>query len=102
MLHLPEVLTGLLFFYQPDIVKNLPRIVSMLNGKPEPKALVKSAFQAIVAAPPESFIKGSSNQPRMKQSEQLTPVDLMVLLHEDKEIGIKPAMEGAFYAFRLS
>ena len=30
----------------------------------------------------------------MKQSEQLTPVDLMVLLHEDKEIGIKPAIEG--------
>lgn len=32
----------------------------------------------------------------MKQSEQLTPVDLMVLLHEDKEIGIKPAIEGMF------
>ncbi|KAG9104316.1 hypothetical protein FRC06_003605 [Ceratobasidium sp. 370] len=79
---------------KPDIVKNLPRIVSVLNGKPEPKALVKSAFQAIVAAPPDSFTKGSSNLPRMKQSEQLTPVDLMVLLHEDKEIGIKPAIEG--------
>lgn len=77
-------------------MKNLPRIVSVLNGKPEPKALVKSAFQAIVAAPPDSFTKGSSNLPRMKQSEQLTPVDLMVLLHEDKEIGIKPAIEGTF------
>ncbi|CAE6402237.1 unnamed protein product [Rhizoctonia solani] len=86
---------------KPDIVKNLPRIVSMLNGKPEPKALVKSAFQAIVAAPPESFTKGSSNQPRMKQSEQLTPVDLMVLLHEDKEIGIKPAMEAIGICFQI-
>ncbi|CAE6440409.1 unnamed protein product [Rhizoctonia solani] len=86
---------------KPDIVKNLPRIVSMLNGKPEPKALVKSAFQAIVAAPPESFTKGSSNQPRMKQSEQLTPVDLMVLLHEDKEIGIKPAMEAISICFQI-
>ncbi|CAE6382445.1 unnamed protein product [Rhizoctonia solani] len=58
---------------KPDIVKNLPRIVSMLNGKPEPKALVKSAFQAIVASPPESFTKGSSNQPRMKQNSATLP-----------------------------
>ncbi|KAF8605954.1 hypothetical protein BDV93DRAFT_490054 [Ceratobasidium sp. AG-I] len=86
---------------KPDIVKNLPRIVSVLNGKPEPKALVKSAFQAIVAAPPDSFTKGSSNLPRMKQSEQLTPVDLMVLLHEDKEIGIKPAIEAIGICFQI-
>ncbi|QRV74154.1 symplekin [Ceratobasidium sp. AG-Ba] len=86
---------------KPDIMKNLPRIVGMLNGKPEPKALVKSAFQAIVAAPPDSFTKGSSNQPRMKQSEQLTPVDLMVLLHEDKDIGIKPAIEAIGICFQI-
>lgn len=35
--------------------------------------------------------------PRVRQSELLTPAELMVLLHEsEKEIGLKSAIEGAF------
>lgn len=80
---------------QADILRHLPRIVSVLNGTPEPKALVRSVFSSIVTTPPESFGKVTSNLPRVRQSELLTPAELMVLLHEsEKEIGLKSAIEG--------
>lgn len=79
-----------------DILRHLPRIVSILNGKPEPKNLVKSVFSSVVTAPPQGFGSVSSNLPRVRQSELLTPAELMVLLHEsEKEIGLKAAIEGA-------
>lgn len=80
---------------QADIVRHLPRIVSILNGTPEPKNLVRSVFSSIVTTPPETFGKVTSNLPRVRQSELLTPAELMVLLHEsEKEIGLKSAIEG--------
>ena len=80
---------------QADILKYLPRIVSILNGKPEPTNLVRSVFGSIVTTPPQSFGTVTSNLPRVRQSELLTPVELMVLLHEsEKEIGLKSAIEG--------
>jgi symplekin len=67
----------------------------MLNGQPEPKALVKSVFNSIVTRPPQSFGSVSSNLPRIRESELLAPADLMVLLHEsEKEIGLKSTIEG--------
>lgn len=84
------------FGVQADILRHLPRIVSILNGKPEPKNLVKSVFSSVVTAPPQGFGSVSSNLPRVRQSELLTPAELMVLLHEsEKEIGLKAAIEGA-------
>ena len=69
--------------------------MSILNGQPEPKALVRSVFNSIVQAPPQTFGSVTSNLPRVRQSELLTPAELMVLLHEsEKEIGLKPAIEG--------
>lgn len=80
-----------------DIIRHLPRIVSMLNGQAEPKALVKSVFGSVVTTPPSSFGSVSSNMPRIRQSELLTPAELMVLLHEsEKDIGLKSTIEGAF------
>jgi hypothetical protein len=39
---------------KPDIVKHLPRIVSILNGTQEMKELVRGIFGAIVTTPPQS------------------------------------------------
>ena len=88
--------SGLRFsLLQPDILRHLPRIVSILNGQAEPKALVRSVFSSIVTTPPQTFGSVSSNLPRVRQSELLTPAELMVLLHQSEtEIGLKAAMEG--------
>ncbi|KAI0343250.1 hypothetical protein BDW22DRAFT_1356862 [Trametopsis cervina] len=86
-----------------DILRHLPRIVSILNGKPEPKNLVRSVFGSIVATPPQSFGTVTSNLPRVRQSELLTPVELMVLLHEsEKEIGLKQAIEAIGVCFSMT
>ncbi|KAG6381608.1 hypothetical protein JVT61DRAFT_206 [Boletus reticuloceps] len=79
-----------------DIMRYLPRIVSILNGQQEPKNLVRSVFSSVVTTPPQTFGSVTSNLPRVRQSELLTPAELMVLLHEsEKEIGLKSAIEGA-------
>jgi symplekin len=52
-------------------------------------------FSSIVTTPPQTFGSVTSNLPRVRQSELLTPAELMVLLHySEKEIGVKSAMEG--------
>lgn len=84
-------------YLQADIKRYLPRVVSMLNGQQEPKNLVRSVFSSIVTTPPQTFGSVTSNLPRVRQSELLTPAELMVLLHDsEKEIGRKSAMEGEF------
>lgn len=84
---------------QADIMRYLPRIVSILNGQQEPKNLVRSVFSSVVTTPPQTFGSVTSNLPRVRQSELLTPAELMVLLHEsEKEIGLKSAIEGACHA----
>ncbi|KIP10039.1 hypothetical protein PHLGIDRAFT_28714 [Phlebiopsis gigantea 11061_1 CR5-6] len=86
-----------------DILRHLPRIVSILNGKPEPKNLVRSVFSSVVTAPPQGFGSVSSNLPRVRQSELLTPAELMVLLHEsEKEIGLKAAIEAIGVCFSMT
>lgn len=69
--------------------------MGILNGDAEPKNLVRSVFSSIVTTPPQTFGSVTSNLPRVRQSELLTPAELMVLLHDsEKEIGIKSAVEG--------
>ena len=54
-------------------------------------------FSSIVTTPPQTFGSVTSNLPRVRQSELLTPAELMVLLHySEKEIGVKSAMEGKY------
>ncbi|KZV93110.1 hypothetical protein EXIGLDRAFT_674317 [Exidia glandulosa HHB12029] len=84
-----------------DVVKHLPRIVSILNGKPEEQAIVRSLFTTVVASPPSAI--GTSNQPRTRQSDMLTPAELMVMLHEQEmEIGLKPTIEAINICFSMS
>ncbi|EPQ56463.1 hypothetical protein GLOTRDRAFT_59735 [Gloeophyllum trabeum ATCC 11539] len=86
-----------------DIVRHLPRIVSILNGNTEEKNLVRSVFSAIVTTPPETFGTVTSNLPRVRQSELLTPAELMVLLHSaEKEIGLKAAIEAIGICFSMT
>ncbi|KAH9995475.1 Symplekin tight junction protein C terminal-domain-containing protein [Russula vinacea] len=85
-----------LFHYRrmdkPDIMKHLPRIVSILNGTQEMKELVRSVFGAVVTTPPQTF-----------GSRALTPAELMVLLHDtEKEIGIKSAIEAIGICFSMT
>jgi symplekin len=84
-------------------MRHLPRIVSILNGQTEPKNLVRSVFGSIVTTPSQAFGSVTSNLPRVRQTELLTPVELMVMLHEsEKEIGLKSAIEGVCYPLFVS
>lgn len=81
-----------------EIMRHLPRIVSLLNGRQSERDLIRSVFQSVVTTPPQNFGFTSTNVPRVRQSELLTPVELMVLLHQsEKEIGIKQSIEGAIF-----
>ncbi|KAI6044311.1 Symplekin tight junction protein C terminal-domain-containing protein [Pisolithus marmoratus] len=86
-----------------DIIRHLPRVVSILNGQSEPKNLVRSVFGSVVTTPPQTFGSVTSNLPRVRQSELLTPAELMVLLHEaEKEIGLKSAIEAIGICFSMT
>jgi len=88
---------------KPDIMRHLPRIVSILDGQTEPKNLVRSVFSSIVTTPSQAFGSVTSNLPRVRQSELLTPVELMVMLHEsEKEIGLKSAIEAIGICFSMT
>lgn len=66
----------------------------MLDGTAEKKALVRSVFSSIVATPAQTFGTVTSNLPRVRQSELLTPAELMVILHDSgRDIGLKSAIE---------
>ena len=70
----------------------------MLNGSQEAKHVVRSVFNSIVTTPPQSFGSVTSNLPRVRQSELLSPAELMVQIHEsEKEIGLKSAIEGKYF-----
>lgn len=82
--------------FKSDIIRHLPRIVSILDGQAETKDLVRSVFSSIVSMPAQTFGSVSSNLPRVRH-ELLSPAELMVLLHDsEKEIGLKSAIEGVF------
>jgi symplekin len=69
--------------------------VSLLNGSTENKNLVRQVFNSVISATPQAFGTVSTNQPRVRQNDLLTPAELMVLLHDaEKEIGLKSAIEG--------
>ncbi|TFY68492.1 hypothetical protein EVJ58_g962 [Rhodofomes roseus] len=86
-----------------DIHRHLPRIVSVLNGQPEPKNVVRAVFGSVVQTPPQTFGTVSSNLPRVQQSERLSPAELMVLLHQsEKEIGLKSAIEAINICFSMT
>ncbi|KAJ3561803.1 hypothetical protein NP233_g9973 [Leucocoprinus birnbaumii] len=82
-----------------DIIRYLPKVVSILNGQAENRNIVRNVFNSIVAT--STVI--SSNMPRVRQSELLPPDRLMVLLHQgEKEIGLKSAMEAINICFSMT
>ncbi|TCD69615.1 hypothetical protein EIP91_006840 [Steccherinum ochraceum] len=68
-----------------DILRHLPRIVSMLNNTQEAKNTVRSVFNSIVTTPPQSFGSVTSNLPR-----------------SEKEIGLKSAIEAIGICFSMT
>lgn len=87
-----------------EIIHHLPRILTLLNGKPDEKNLVRSVFELIIQQPPSNFGSVSTNAPRVKQSELLTPVELLVLIHrtEDAQYSIKQAIEAIGLCFSMT
>lgn len=87
-----------------EIIRLLPRVVSILaSEKPEDRATIKSVFTSIVAPPEQGFGSVSTNLPRVRQSELLSPVELMSLLHHaDKDVGLKTAAEAIRICFGMT
>ena len=87
-----------------EIMKRLPRVVTILSSRaPEDRALIKSVFQSIVQMPPQGFGSVSSNLPRVRQTELLTPVELMGLLHHaEREIGLKNTVAAIQICFSMT
>ncbi len=87
-----------------EIMKRLPRVVTILATRaPEDRALIKSVFQSIVQPPPQGFGSVSSNLPRLRQTELLTPVELMGLLHHaEREIGLKNTVAAIQICFSMT
>lgn len=76
---------------QAEILRYLPRVISLLDGTPQKKAAIRSIFLSVIA-PPAHFSSINSLRTR---SESLTPVELMLFLHKhDKEMGLKNTIEG--------
>lgn len=87
-----------------EVTHHLPRILSLLNGTGPEKAEVRSVFEAIVQQPPNNFGSVSTNAPRVRQSDLLTPVELLVLLHQtdDGWVSIKQAIEAIGLCFSMT
>lgn len=87
-----------------EIMRRLPKVVTILSSRaPEDKALIKSVFQSIVQMPPQGFGSVSSNLPRVRQTELLTPVELMGLLHHaEREIGLKNTVAAIQICFSMT
>lgn len=72
----------------------LPKILSLASSSPADKALVKSVIENVLAQQ-QGFGTVSTNLPRNRQSELLTPVEFLILLHNSvKETGLEPTKEG--------
>ncbi|GAA6041092.1 hypothetical protein JCM8097_004714 [Rhodosporidiobolus ruineniae] len=84
---------------KPEIVRYLPRVVSLLNGTPQQKAAIRSIFLSIIS-PPAHFSSINSLRTR---NDSLTPVELMVFLHKhDTEMGVKKTIEAISICFSMS
>lgn len=84
-------------------MRHLPRIISLLCGRQAEKDLIRAVFQSVVTTPPTTFGSVSTNMPRVRQSELLTPVELLVLIHlSEREIGIKQSIEAIGICFSMT
>ncbi|GAA5990965.1 hypothetical protein JCM10908_000101 [Rhodotorula pacifica] len=85
--------------HKDEIVRYLPRVVALLDGTPQKKAAIRSIFLSVIA-PPAHFSSINSLRTR---SDSLSPVELMLFLHQhDKEIGLKHTIEAISICFSMS
>jgi len=87
-----------------DILRFLPRVITLLNsGDAEDHQLVTNVFHSIVVQPPATFGHVSTNLPRVRQTELLTPVELMSLLHHlPIDWGLKCAIDAIKICFGMT
>ncbi|CAH7665890.1 Symplekin tight junction protein C terminal-domain-containing protein [Phakopsora pachyrhizi] len=87
-----------------EIMHHVPRIITLLNGSLTERGAIRSVFESIVQQPPSNFGSVLTNVPRVKHSELLTPVELLVLLHRTEEGGysIKQAIEAIGICFSMT
>lgn len=87
-----------------EILKLLPRAVTILNSKSaEDRNTLKGLFASIVTRPPQGFGSVSTNLPRVRDSEMLTPVELMGLLHStENQIGLKTTVDAIRICFSMT
>ncbi|EGG01151.1 uncharacterized protein MELLADRAFT_117867 [Melampsora larici-populina 98AG31] len=86
-----------------EILFNLPKILSLLNGTLQEKLEVKSVFESIIQLPPNNFGSVSTNAPRINRGNEvlLTPVELLVKLHQTDDSGGKISIKQAIEAIGL-
>lgn len=84
-----------------DIVQLLPRVLGVLDGTPAGKATVRGIFETIVETPPQDFGAASTNAPRTRTSDLLTPVELMAVLHRS-EVPLKQSIEAIGICFSMT
>ncbi|CAH7671475.1 Symplekin tight junction protein C terminal-domain-containing protein [Phakopsora pachyrhizi] len=87
-----------------EIMHHVPRIITLLNGSLTERGAIRSVFESIVQQPPSNFGSVLTNVPRVKHSELLTPVELLVLLHrtEEGDYSIKQAIEAIGICFSMT
>ncbi|KAI8449934.1 Symplekin tight junction protein C terminal-domain-containing protein [Phakopsora pachyrhizi] len=87
-----------------EIMNHAPRIITLLNGSLTERGAIRLVFESIVQQPPSNFGSVSTNAPRVKHSELLTPVELLALLHRTEEGGysIKQAIEAILICFLMT
>ncbi|GAB00040.1 uncharacterized protein L969DRAFT_96650 [Mixia osmundae IAM 14324] len=85
-----------------EILTQLPRVMTLLGGKAPEKELIRAVLDAVVIRPPRDYGTVSTNVARVQQSELLTPVELLVLLHmQEKQIGLKATIEAIGLCFSM-
>ena len=89
---------------KPEIKKHLPHAVTILNSKSvEDRNTLKALFVSIVTKPAQGFGSVSTNLPRVRDSDLLTPVELLCLLHSaEKEIGLKTTVDAIGICFSMT
>lgn len=87
-----------------EILKLLPKAVAIINSKSaEDRTTLKALFASVVTRPPQGFGSVSTNLPRVRDSDNLSPVELMGLLHaREKEIGLKTTVDAIRICFSMT
>ena len=83
-----------------EVRKHLPRIVSILCGKPAEREMLRQVVFTLVNSPVSVL---PAHQPRLRPDQQFSPAELLVTLHRnEKEAGLKPTMEAIDICFSIT